>query len=57
VGLLAGVCSDVDGQGAALDERLSALAVMACVRPLICVDSVMSLKIGLAVETLLCITN
>jgi hypothetical protein len=52
VRLFSGMCSDMNGQGTFLDEVLSASRDRACVRPLIRVDSIMSLQISLTVETL-----
>ena len=52
VWLLASVGSDVDGQGAPLDEALGACSLGAMVWPLVCVYAVMSLQIRLAVEAL-----
>jgi len=46
------MCTDVYGESAPLDERLAAVAVMAIIGPLICVDAMMALQIRLAVETL-----
>ncbi len=51
--LLAGVSADVNSQGAALDEALAATGNRARVGALVGVDSVMALKIRLAVEALL----
>ena len=45
--------ADVDGQGAALDEALTAPWDGARVGTLVCVDSVVSLQVRLAVEALL----
>jgi hypothetical protein len=53
VWLLACVGSDVDGQSAALDEALPAARRRTRVRTLICVYSVVSLEIRLAVEALI----
>jgi hypothetical protein len=50
--LLACVCTDVDGQGAPLDEALHASGRQARIWALVCVDAVMSLEIRLAVEAL-----
>lgn len=52
MGLLASVGADVDSQGAALDEALAAAGNGAGVGALVGVDSVVSLKIRLAVEAL-----
>jgi hypothetical protein len=52
VRLLAGMCTDVHRQGAALDEALPAARRAALVRPLVGVYPVVSLQVGLAVETL-----
>lgn len=52
VRLLAGVSSDVNSQGAALDEALATAGNRARVRALVGVDSVVALKIRLAVEAL-----
>lgn len=49
---LAGVCPDVNGQGATLDKTLAAVGLVAGVRSLICVDAVMSLQVRLAIEAL-----
>ncbi len=51
--LLAGVSSNVNNQGAALDEALAAADTRARVRTLIGVDPVVAPKIVLAVEALL----
>lgn len=51
--LLAGVSADVDSQGASLDEALATARNRARVGTLVGVDSVMALKIRLAVEALL----
>lgn len=51
--LLASVSSDVNSQGAALDEALATTGNRARVRALVGVDSVVALKIRLAVEALL----
>lgn len=52
MGLLASVGADVDGEGAALDEALAAARNGTGVGALVGVDSVVSLKIRLAVEAL-----
>jgi hypothetical protein len=45
MGLLAGMGSDVDGQGTSLDEALTTSSSRARIRALVRVDSVMSLEI------------
>lgn len=52
VWLLTGVSANVNSQGASLNEGLVARLPTTFVRPLIGVDAVMSLQIGLAVEAL-----
>lgn len=52
VWLLAGVCSEMDGEGTTLDKPLSAILPVASVWPLVCVNAVVSLKIRLSVEAL-----
>jgi hypothetical protein len=52
VRLFSSMCSNMNGQGTFLDEVLSASRDRACVRPLIRVDSIMSLQITLTVEAL-----
>ena len=52
VGFVASVSAPMDRQCTALDKGLLARLVVACVRPLICMDAVMPLQVGLAVETL-----
>lgn len=50
--LVTGMGPAVDGQGAALDERLAARFVVASVGAFIGMYSVMALEIGFSVETL-----
>lgn len=50
--LVTGMGTAVDGQGAALDERLAARFVVASVGAFIGMYSVMALEIGFSVETL-----
>lgn len=45
VRLLASMCSDVDSQSTALNKALAATRRCASVRPLICVNSVVSLQV------------
>lgn len=52
VRLLASVCPDVDGEGAPLDEAFVAAGGAACVRPLIGVNTEVSLQVRLAIEAL-----
>lgn len=52
MGLLAGVGPDMNGQGAPLDKTLAAVGLVAGVRSLICVDTMMALQIRLAIEAL-----
>jgi hypothetical protein len=57
VRLLAGVGSDVYGQGTPLDEALSASRSRARVWPLVGMDPVVSLQVRLAVEALHLMVN
>jgi hypothetical protein len=50
--LLARVGSNMHRQGTSLDEALSAAWMAARVRPLIRMNAVVSLQVGLAIETL-----
>ena len=50
--LVPGMSTAVDGQGAALNEGLAARFVVASIRALIGMYSVMALEIGFSVETL-----
>lgn len=50
--LVTGVGSTVHSQGAALDERLVAGGVITCIGTLVCMDSIVSLEVRLAVEAL-----
>jgi hypothetical protein len=50
--LLAGVRSKMYSESTALDEPLSTVLPVASVWPFVCVDAVVSLKIGLSVEAL-----
>lgn len=52
VRLLTSVCSDVNSQGASLDEALATARGGARVRSLIGVNSIMSLQVRLAIEAL-----
>jgi hypothetical protein len=52
VRLLTGVSADVDSQGTSLNEALATARGGTSIRPLICVNSIMSLQVRLAVEAL-----
>jgi hypothetical protein len=52
VGFFAGMSTDVNGEGAPLDETLSTTWRHARVRSLICMDAVVSLEVRLSVEAL-----
>lgn len=50
--LLASVRSEVDSEGTALDESLPTVLPVASVWPFVCMNAMVSLKIGLSVEAL-----